>query len=316
MAERVQVAESAVATGWRASGAPAAVTAVVVPLLGGRALAACVEAVREQGVRVIVVGDGGIEPDADTAVIGAGGQTVPQRRQTGAQAAGTEIVALIEDTTLPGPGWVAAIRDGFADPAIAGLGGPVTISDDLPPRYRALGYCEYGRFQSACFADLGSGARTAGGLAAVSALPGNNFAFRRADLLAALACLDDGLIDGEVFAGLARQGRTLAYHPGMGARYVQPHADGARLATRFQHGRLFGGRRLAGRSALARCGFALAAAALPAVLTGRTLRHVPRDRRRSLPLLGWILMQHGAWAAGEAVGYLAGVGRHSLRRWR
>jgi len=290
-------------------------TAVIIPLVGGQALVECIDAVRRQGVRAIVVGDDAPEIDGVTNISG-GRQTIPQRRQAGVRTADTEIVALLEDTTIPGPSWGAAIRAGFSDPHIGAIGGPVAIADDLTTQCMALGYCEYGRFQPNCFADLSDGTRTAGGLVAVQSLPGNNFAFRRAELCTVLDSLDAGLIDGEVFDGLTRSGRMLAYHPDMTARYVQPHPQGASLATRFQHGRHFGGRRPAGRSAMARWGFVLAMPALPLVLTWRTLKQLPNDRRSRLPLLGWILVMHCAWAAGEAVGYLAGAGCHSLRRWR
>lgn len=295
---------------------PADVCAVIVPLIGGEALSRCVDAVRQQGIRVIVVATDSSQIDRDVTTISGAGQTVPQRRQTGARAADTGIVAFLEDTTIPDPDWGAAILAGFLNADVGGIGGPVEIAPDLPARSLALGYCEYGRYQAGWFPELEAGSGNAQGMILVSALPGNNFAFRRDDLCTVLDSVDEGFIDGEVFNGLAQRGRLLAYQPRMAARFLHAYPEGARLTARFHHGRLFGGRRLARSHALTRLGFALAALALPLVLAWRTVRVLPPGPARKPRVLGWILVLHSAWAVGEAVGYLAGARSRSPRHWR
>ena len=106
-------------------------------------------------------------------------------------------------------------------------------------------------------------------------------------------------------------------HPSMLVTYCRIDRHGARLSTRLQHGRLYAARRSAGRSWLVRLALLAKSVTLPVILPARALSTV----FRALPLSSiprvalWIGLLEGAWALGEAVGYLAGEG-NALESWR
>jgi hypothetical protein len=147
-----------------------------------------------------------------------------------------------------------------------------------------------------------------------SALPGCNFAFRRDALLRAME-ESDGLVDQKVFRALCKDGR-LVWAPGMSVTYAEPNADGARLKTRFEHGRIYGSAEAQHARLPARLAKAAKAILLPPVMTLRSLRNAGPAERRSLPTLGWLALQHTAWAAGELAGAIMGPSRKGLGQWQ
>jgi hypothetical protein len=187
---------------------------------------------------------------------------------------------------------VEAARAVLEKVGVGAVGGPVAINKHLPAASRALALTEYGRFGAMDTSD------------AIKALPGCNFAFHRNELLAALSA--EGLIDNEVFDQLAIAGKRLAWAPGMAVTYTAAHRDGARLTTRFAHGRLYAGRRLAHARLPGKLMGAAKALALPAVLLTRTLHEADAAELRSPATLAHVAMQHTAWAAGEFAGALFG----------
>jgi hypothetical protein len=148
----------------------------------------------------------------------------------------------------------------------------------------------------------------------LSGLPGCNFAFRRDALLAALP--EEGLIDNEVFDRLATSGKRLVWTSGMAVSYRLAHTEGARLATRFEHGRLYAGRKHNRTGLGAKLGAAAKALALPPVLIARTLREAEAAEWRSLATLAQAALQHTAWSAGEFVGALFGPPPGGLKAWQ
>lgn len=278
-------------------------TIAIVALVEGAPLAACLEACRGQTNRLLVVARDGTVRDGAGIEVGASVDTnVPARRQRAAELAQTPLIGFLEDTVLPGFGWAEAAVAALAKDGVGAVGGPVTINKHLPSASRALALTEYGRF----------GAMDAG--TAVQALPGCNFAFHRHALLAALSA--EGLIDNEVFDRLTDAGRHLAWAPEMAVTYSASHQDGARLATRFGHGRLYAGRRLAHAGLAAKFSGAVKALALPPVLLARTLREAGAAELRSPATLAQAAMQHGAWAAGEFTGALFGPPPGGAAAWR
>ena len=246
-----------------------------------------------------------------------GALTVPKRRQRGADAAPGPFVAFLEDTSLPAPGWLAAIGQGFANESVAALGGPVRIDPALGPRSLALACTEYGRFHPDRVSRLARGVPDENGVQAVSRLPGNNLAYRRASLLEILRGIDHGLLESEVNGILLARGFSLALHPGMAVDYVAPDPRGLGLGTRFHHGRLYAGQRSSRWSYGARLAGAAGSLLLPAILSARSLAHMTRavEPAAWLATAFWISLMETSWAAGETVGYLAG-GEASLIEWR
>lgn len=225
-------------------------------------------------VRIVSRGDGG----------------VPQRRRRAADGAGAPVVLLIEDTTRLAPGWAAALRSAFADARVAAVCGPVQVATDLPPRYRALGRLEYGRFD---------------GTRPDHHLPGNAFALRLADLRQVLAP-GEGIIEHDLERRLAAQGRQVRRTAALTAIYARPDRHGARLSTRFGHGRIYGADRDGNRV----LGVLRALLAMP-VLSLRAFRaaRATGTARQWLPELPWIVAMSTAWALGELTGQIAGKGK-------
>ena len=223
-------------------------------------------------------------------IVSRGGGGVPQRRRRAADGAGAPVVLLIEDTTRLAPGWAAALRTAFADVRVAAVCGPVQVAADLPPRYRALGRLEYGRFD---------------GTRPDHHLPGNAFALRLADLRQVLAP-DEGIIEHDLERRLVAQGRQVRCTAALTAIYARPDQHGARLSTRFGHGRIYG----AGRDGNRAHGVLRALLAMP-VLSLRAFRaaRAAGTARQWLPELPWIVAMSTAWALGELTGQIAGKGK-------
>lgn len=308
------------------SGAPAPrdCSIILVALAGGEALEACLRRVAPWHVRCHVMlgedmGDIATWQARFPAVRFTEGKgvPVPVRRQRGVEAAEGQVVALLEDTSLPEPGWMHAMCGAFANANVAAAAGPVRIEPALGGRYQALACAEYGRFHPDRFPQLALGAPDAAGTQAVSRLPGNNLAYRRATLLEILKGSDHGLIEGEVNEILKSRGFALALQPQMAVLYAAGDAYGARLGTRMRHGRLYAGQRVAGRSCLARLAWFAASLLLPAALCTRALAGMTHAvKPAAWPTTAvWICLMECAWAIGECVGYLAGAGR-SMQAWR
>ncbi|MDP9096039.1 MAG: hypothetical protein M3N26_05710 [Pseudomonadota bacterium] len=301
---------------------PAPLSVVVIPLVGGAALASCLARLPEHGVECIVVLRQADDPDAWSCripgprFVRAAADPVPLRRQQGIQIASGPIVALLEDTTWPGDQWCDAVRSGFADDNVAAVGGPITISDDLPARFQALGWSEYGAFTPGRFARLAVGEPRSGSYA-VTRLPGNNLAYRRTDVLDLLRNGRDGLLENLVGSALRAGGRTLACVPAMSADYAVADHHGAALRTRLNHGRLYMASVASDPSLLRRAALLAKAAVLPPVLLRRTVAAISGSRPPVpwLRVMLWAALIETAWAAGEALGAVAGAG-DSLERWR
>ena len=202
------------------------ITIIVVALIGGKALEECLRAARSQSANCLAVGRDGSIVDAEGRPVGVADRPdIPAKRRTAVELATTPLVALIEDTVVPGSGWAHAVAAAFTRKEVVACGGPVIIADRLPTQTRALTLSEYARYNE----------RPAAG--EVSALPGCNFAFRRDALLEAMHG-SDGLVDNQVLRRLKENGGTIVWAPAMAVTFARPFPEGARLKTRFDHGRI------------------------------------------------------------------------------
>lgn len=277
---------------------PDDLTVVVIALVGGAALAACLAALAHPAARTIVVGRGapGWPADAETSV--------PALRMAALLAAETPYVAFIEDTAVPGTGWRQGLRDALARDGAAAVAGPITISPRLTARCRALGLSEYARFQP-------SGTEQP----PASALPGLAFAVARDAVLPLLDDQTEGLVEGDLFRRLIEAGKTVRTSNAMAVCYAADHAQGARLQTRFQHGRLFAGRRFPRAFVGRRLAFAAGAVLLPVVMVRRALKDHPKALRVWPGVALWLCLLSVAWSAGEFVGYLTGSVGDAAESW-
>ncbi len=304
------------------------VSIVVVSLVGGDALARvldglarqmqtveseCIVLTREQGNALAALQ----QQFASMRFVERGGRAVPQARQHGLTLAQYDVVALLEDSSLPAEDWLQAVAQAFSHPECIAAGGPVTVAAGLAPRYQALACTEYGRFAPQAFAAMQTGQPAPTGLTAVARLPGNNLAYRKSRVLPFLQSNDEGLIEGVLNAWLQQQGEALMLAPAMQVCYSHADRHGGRLATRFQHGRLYAGKQAVGQGAATRFVWALKSLLLPLVLGLRGAQGMrkllPASRWPSVLL--WTGLMETAWAAGEFTGYVSGAGR-SLEAWQ
>ncbi len=287
-------------------------TIAIIELAGGEALTTCISSVRAEtespATRISVMLRGastppGLSGDDRVTVFTNAGATIPARRLSAVEAADTDHIALLEDTTLPPSGWAGAIGAELSKPGIAACSGPVALSPALSPRYKALGYLEYGRFGKSVHPE--------------SALPGNCMAFDRNSLLAILDKTEEGLVEHEVSARLIRNGKTIGFMPEMVAMYAAPDEYGARLSTRFSHGRLYASAHYANSSVAARTVGALRGMLTPVVLMLRGATHMIRQSPARLwPAEGfWICLMSISAGLGEATGAILGKG-NSAASWR
>lgn len=277
-------------------------TVIVVAVVGGEAFRACAEAVRVQASNLLLVSkDGKITDHAGETIGHAEHCNIPFKRKCAVELSPTPLVALIEDTVMPGPEWASAIRTALSDRTALGCGGPVSIDPGLPASSRALALSEYGKF----------GVRRSAGER--MELPGCNFAFRRSALLEAMPA-GDGLVDQTIFARLRNRGGNLLWVPGMAVTFCHANLEGARLATRFRHGRIYASSQSKGL--FARTAAAGKALLLPPVLVIRNLRTSPPAERLSIATIGWLALQSTAWAAGELAGAVLGASPKGLAQWQ
>jgi hypothetical protein len=297
-----------------------ALSIILIPLVGHDALANCLDRLPLTTVECIVVlreAMGAIgswkERYPSVTFLAAVHRPVPMRRHCGLRLATGEVVGLIEDTSWPDEDWCAATRSVFADPQTAAAGGPVRIAAGLPNRYRALGSSEYGAF----LADRHSRATNRSSHEEVSRVPGNNMAFRRADLIEALGNDCSGLFEGRVCARLLAKGRRIVYHPRMSVTYAVCDRHNAALTTRLHHGRIYAAAQVADRPWVSRLVHLAKVPLLPIVLTARGMVSLRGSGglKASLPILFWLSLMESAWALGEAVGVIAGAGK-SVNEWR
>lgn len=230
-----------------------------------------------------------------TVLRGANADNVPLRRRRATDSATAPVAFLIEDTTVLQSGWATVLCEIFADAAVGAACGPVKVAPDLPPRYRALGRLEYGRFD---------------GSTATGSLPGNAFAIRLTDL-EQTHDPQEGIIEHDLERRLLAAGRKISCIAALTAVYAKPDVAGARLSTRFGHGRLYG----ADRGGNPFIGIMKAALAMP-VLSLRALRaaRLAGPARQWVPEMPWIILMATAWALGELTGQIAGKG-NSERSW-
>lgn len=290
-------------------------TFVVIPLVGGAALERCIAALHCTPAAIIVVGR--IPAALADRVRSRGGmaidsiEPVPRRRALGAAHAHSDWIAFCEDTCEIGANWYATFES-VSRAAIAGAwGGPIEICDGLSARCMALALLEYGEFAAHRRQGLGTApgatwqpaARIAGlvPLYSTSALPWPPPA--------------EGLIETEVNAAIAASGKPLALHGGLAVRYCADDTASATFASRYSHGRIYGGGQRASLHGLARVAALAKCLLLPLVLGARGLAGLPRARRADPRSIAWLMGFALAWSVGEAVGLVFGRGA-SLAAWR
>ncbi len=231
----------------------------------------------------------------------APGLLVPELWGLGLQKAVGPIVALTTAQCLPAEGWLASLVQALRTwPEAAGLGGPI----EPPARGSAADWAAWFARYSAYAPPVSPGV--------VQEIPGDNAAYRTADLARFWTDRSAGFWETLVHREMRRAGRTLRMNPEARVRLAPGVRPADFLRARFRHGRHFGATRPAqGRGE--RLWRLLLTPLLPALLSVRVGRRIVSQRRdlvpRYLMALPWLAVFFLAWSLGEAVGYLSGSPR-------
>ena len=231
---------------------------------------------------------------------------VPRLRLAGIDRASGTVVALTEDHAIPTPGWAAALREAHAAGRGRIIGGPVDQAPDQTAVSWGVYLYDYGRYRPPC----PSGP--------VGHLSGINVSYQRELLEACRGELTDGLHEARLHGALRSRGEPLIMEPAAVVMQGKRHTLGPSVRSAFHLGRGYAAGRATGKPFRWRAGFAAGSAALPILLTGRTLAAVlPKGRGlgRVLVAIPAFVMLTLAWSAGECAGYVAGAG-DSEDRWR
>jgi hypothetical protein len=302
--------------------APMRLSVIVVIVDGGRQLDRCLAALARQSttvdLEVIVPWDDtitGIDdfvrryPGFEFPPIGsvrtthapashAGLHELYDHRRTFALHAATgELVAMIEDRSVPEPQWAQAAVRAHAERPNLVIGGALASG-----RTTLIGHadylCDFYRYQP----PLEAGPREY-----VSYV---NICYKRDALERTKHLWREMYYDLGVHQALREQGEELWLEPDFLAR--QERGDGTRLATllaeRFAWGRRFAAHRLELAGGRGRLRFAVQSILVPGVLWARVMRSQPRNSAmlRAVAATPAVILIFGAWALGELTGSVSG----------
>ena len=295
---------------------PMNVSIVVIEVAGGPALAVCLEFIQRFSVDNITA-----VLREDNPLLAArfsnvrfvyACESVPLRRKRGVELAGTEVVVLIEDTTLPDASLLEGLAEAFASECNVAASGPVRVAADLPARYQALACTEYGRYHESILYPAAEPK-----LKNVERFPGNFICYRLSALMEVLANHDEGLVEGVINHELRLKGAHLVVSPKLANTYAAKDSWGAQLATRMHHGWIYAGNEAAKKGFFQRVVQLAKSFLLPVVLSLRAIRFMTKMReiRSPIAVMCWIFLLESFWSAGEIVGSIVGPPA-SMEHWR
>lgn len=228
--------------------------------------------------------------------------SLPQMRGRGIATAKGDVIAIIDAYSIVERDWMRQTVDTHHTHSHAVIGGSVDLHASCRSSLTAWAIYlnEYGMFMP----PVPDGETWI--------LPGSNIAYKRA----ALYDEHDRPRFGDFWKTFANwdlesSGQPLLLASGMRVSLRKPIPFSDFLRTRIDHGRCFGGMRVASSGAAERLARAASCVVVPFVLQLRWTRAYVRKRRQlgifllTLPLQ---LLLFAAWAAGELVGYLRGPG--------
>jgi len=231
--------------------------------------------------------------------------TIPAMRALAFREATAPSVAVIEDHVIVPAGWAKALLDAQSDgtPVVAGC--VENAATESLVDWAAF-LCEY----SHCTPPLPAGP--------AEWLTGNNVVYSRALLERYRAVAESGGWENQLHDAFKRDGVPLTCRPDIVVGHKMHYTFSLYMSQRYLYSRSYAGARAAGAGSGRRLAMGIASLALPPVLFWRTVSRIRAKGRhqgelvKALPLLALFVV---AWAAGEAVGYLAGAG-NSLSRVR
>jgi len=225
-----------------------------------------------------------------------GEEPIPRLWARGLERARRDVVAFTTAHFTPASDWIAVIGLSHARFRSPAIGGPI----EPPARGGPVDWATYFLRYSAYLP--GGREESRPDLAA------DNASYKRAAVLAEADLLREGFWEQEFHRRWTRAGETLTFVPGIRVRQAASFGFRRFLRQRFRHGRQFGRTRARACGPWRRALHAAASPLVPAVLLARVGARVARSGThagRFVAALPVLLCFVVAWAAGEAVGYLA-----------
>ena len=230
----------------------------------------------------------------------AGAEVEPSLlRGAGIGAARAELIAVIEDHTLPAPDWCRRIIAAHRSPAgrpFAAIGG--VVEKALPDG--AVGWAmflhDYGRYMPPLPA------------AEARSLTSCNVSYKRDAIERVRDAWGDAFRETDVHWALLARGERLWLDPSIVVRQRRRIAAGRAVREWFAYGREFGTARARTEGRIAGLTRIAAAPALPALFAWRArahLRRAPEHRGAFARAFPALLLLGAAWAAGEVAGAVA-----------
>jgi hypothetical protein len=214
------------------------------------------------------------------------------RRAQGLAAAKGEVIALLEDHTIPSRSWCADVRRRHSELPYAAIGGSV---EPVSSNYlsNAISICDFGRYSkqereglTRCLTDI-------------------NVSYKRRALAGIRKIWGTLYDEASVHAALLAQSDGLWFDPALTVQYARDDLNWRRaLRERRGWGRIFAGNRFLGVGMMRRAFYAMATLGLPPLLFSRAIR-----RGSAEPSALMLLTMFGvicAWSLGEFVGYATG----------
>lgn len=224
--------------------------------------------------------------------------TIPAMRAVAFRAAAAPSVAVIEDHVIVPDGWAKALLAAQtpSTPVVAGA-----VENAATERLVdwAAYLCEY----SHCTPPLPAGP--------AEWLTGNNVVYPKTLLDRYQSVIESGGWENRLHDAFKTDGIPLTCRPEIVVGHKMHYTFGLYMSQRYLYSRSYAGARSEGAGFAKRMTMGLASLALPPILFWRTVSRIRAKGRhlgelaRSLPLLVMFVV---AWAAGEAVGYVAGPG--------
>lgn len=218
-----------------------------------------------------------------------------KRRAVGLRAAGGELVAILEDRSVPEHDWARTAVRLHAEHANGVIGGAIASGRDTLRGFADY-LCDFYRYQP----PLQAGPR--------EYVSNVNICYKRAALERTRELWKDAYYDLSVHWALQRAGEELWLAPELLVR--QMRGDGERLSTllseRVAWGRRFAVRRSRETSGVGRLRYAIQSPLVPLVLWSRVARGHTGPVSDLLKATPFMLLIFGAWGLGEFIGYATG----------
>ncbi len=274
----------------------------------GAAIAAFSREAASVGAEVIIV-DGSGNDDARAAaagyanvrvIAGTRGALMPVLWSDGVRASRGNVIALSIAPMIPDAGWLARACEILASGTCAAIGGAIENAPSLSPVAWAIYFARYSAYALPFEAHD------------VDDLPADNAAYTRAGLDAARDLVERAFWEPPIHARMRAAGLSLRVDPTIVVRHHGSFGLTGFAAQRFHHGRHHAAAELAHQPLARHLAKLVRAPLVPFVLFARTARRIIA-RRRLLPQFVYaspvLLFFFACWAAGEALGALAGAPR-------